>query len=44
LDDGFGGDGAAARTAFLVEKIEDFAKGIRVGGVPEKRAGAAGVD
>jgi hypothetical protein len=44
LDDGFRGNGAGAGAAFLVEKVEDFAQSVGVGGIPEKGAIAANVD
>jgi len=44
LDDGIGGNGAAAGAALLVEKVHDFPQGIGIGRVPEKRAFAAHVD
>jgi hypothetical protein len=44
LDDGIGGDSAGTSAAFVVEKAQDFAKGVGAGGVPKKRAFAADGD
>jgi hypothetical protein len=44
LNDGFNGDGASARAAFLIEKIQDFAQRVGVRGIPKIGAFAADVD
>jgi hypothetical protein len=44
LDDGFGGNGAAAGAALLVEEVHDFAQGIGIGRIPEISAFAAYMD
>jgi len=41
LNHGFGGDSTGTCAAFFIEKIQNFAQRIGVGGVPEKRALAA---
>jgi hypothetical protein len=44
LDNGFSGDGVGARAALFVKEIEDFAKRVRIRGIPEKSALAAHMD
>jgi hypothetical protein len=44
LNNGFGGNGATARAAFFVEKIQDFAQRIGIRGIPKIGAFAANVD
>jgi hypothetical protein len=44
LDDRFGGNGAAAGAALLVEVVHDFAQGVGVRGIPEIGAFAAYMD
>jgi len=44
LDDRFCRNRAAARAAFFIEKIHDFAEGVGVRGIPEVGALAAHID
>src|SRR5580704_2851461 len=44
LHDGFGRDGAAARAALFVEKVQDFAQSVSVRGIPEIGAFPAHID
>jgi hypothetical protein len=41
VDDGFFGDDAISRAAFVVEKTQHFAESVGAGRIPEKCAGAA---
>jgi hypothetical protein len=41
VDNGFFGDGAISRAAFVVEKTKHFAECVGAGRIPEKCAGAA---
>jgi hypothetical protein len=44
LDDGIGGNGAAARATLFVEKVHDFSQGVGISRIPEKSALASHVD